>query len=164
MTFTNEWITPELIKKYDLQQDYDITTRPFKIINGQEVFLPFSRFVYSNLVFHGFEREITIDVERDMYLRYGGSGSPRAGNIGWTYYIFYFKGKRIYFALTSEKCEESDEDKKIDFYLRKLQAMYCQDEIKDEKPFIYYFIKEALDVYGKTGIFSNYAYYNQYDF
>ncbi len=50
------------------------------------------------------------------------------------------------------------------FYIKNLEKIFCQENIEHEKNVILELIKEALDVYGESGMLSKYTYHNKYNF
>lgn len=114
MSFINTKVTPEMVNKYDMQQDYATLkkhrTKEF-FTYGQEEFWGANSAVYSNLEVGEFSKFI-IDEQQDCYLRYGGHGGQIAGIFPHTYFLIYYKGQRIYFVIDTE-IQGRDADNKI---------------------------------------------------
>lgn len=95
MTYSNTWITPADIEKYQLDQDDEIY-RQAEYINGTAYY----RFgVYTHLKLRESKQDWTIDPSKNMYLRYGGVGTIGGGESGVRYFVFNWQGERIYFAI-----------------------------------------------------------------
>lgn len=99
MAFIETTITPEMIEKYDMAQDY------LKIANhkrqdfltyGQEEPFGKSIMAYRRLENLGQIDPIVIDEQQNCYLRYGNCGSVIFGVRPHNYMFFYYKGQRIY--------------------------------------------------------------------
>lgn len=99
MAFIETTITPEMIEKYDMAQDY------LKIANhkrqdfltyGQEEPFGKSIMAYRRLENLGQIDPIVIDEQQNCYLRYGNCASVIFGVRPHNYMFFYYKGQRIY--------------------------------------------------------------------
>ena len=99
MAFIETTITPEMIEKYDMAQDY------LKIANhkrqdfltyGQEEPFGKSIMAYRRLENLGQIDPIVIDEQQNCYLRYGNCASVIFGARPHNYMFFYYKVQRIY--------------------------------------------------------------------
>ena len=99
MAFIETTITPEMIEKYDMAQDYlEIANhkRQDFLTYGQEEPFGKSAMAYRRLENLGKIDPIVIDEQQDCYLRYGSCASVIFGIFPHDYMFFYYKGQRIY--------------------------------------------------------------------
>ena len=114
MAFIETKITPEMIAKYDMQQDYSIVEN-YHIRHmysyGQELTLGIMKSGCSNLKLRD-SSELIIDEEQDCYLRYAGSNMFAKVSYVHRYYLLYYQGQRMYFVTHTDTLER-DEIKKF---------------------------------------------------
>ena len=117
MAFIETKITPEMIAKYDMQQDYSIVENNY-IKNmysyGQELTLGIMKSGCSNLKLRD-SSELIIDEEQDCYLRYAGSNMFAKVSYVHRYYLLYYQGQRMYFVTHTDTLQE-DRASKFVFY------------------------------------------------
>ncbi len=114
MNFITTNITVEMVKKYDMKQDYALlenSDENFIIIGERDELARYQPF-NSNLE-NLKSANITINKEGNCYLRYGGRSHPDMGFRGHSYYLLYWQGQRIYFVETIEDYKECDKENKI---------------------------------------------------
>ena len=99
MAFIETTITPEMIEKYDMAQDYlEIANhkRQDFLTYGQEERFGKKKMGYQRLEYLDTVDSIVIDEQQDCYLRYGSCASVIFGIFPHDYTFFYYKGQRIY--------------------------------------------------------------------
>ena len=99
MAFIETTITPEMIEKYDMAQDYlEIANhkRQDFLTYGQEEHFGKKKMGYQRLEYLDTVDSIVIDEQQDCYLRCGNCASIIFGISPHHYLFFYYKGQRIY--------------------------------------------------------------------
>jgi hypothetical protein len=176
MVFVNEYITPQDVLRFDMQQDWELIQQPIiERPDGKK-----ERFTgtFSNLILDeillastadskkiSLMQYFTIDREKDIYLRRGGRGREAWGDLGVTYYLLYIKGYRIYFSVLYESnLKLSDPENKISAYTLFLNQIVIPKGLEVSRDSILLLIKDAIQVFGESGIRSTYQYNLDFQF
>jgi hypothetical protein len=177
MAFVNEYITPQDVLQFDMQQDWELIQRP--IIERPDGKKEHFTGTFSNLILDEMllasttdadskkcpsMQDFTIDREKEIYLRYGGRGREAWGDLGFTYYLLYFKGYRIYFSVLYESSLELSDSEKLSAFTLFLKQIVIPNGLEVSSDSILLIIKEAIQVYESSGTRSKYHYILNFQF
>lgn len=162
MAFVNEWVTPQDVLQFDMQQDWELIQQPIiERPDGKK-----ERFTgtFSNLRL-GIRKEFTIDREQEIYLRFGGRGREAWGDLHVHYYMLYYKGYRIYFSVLYESNSALDDrEKKISAYTLFLKNIVIPNGLEDSRESTLLLLKDAIQVYESSGLISEWRYIVDFKF
>jgi hypothetical protein len=188
MAFVNEYITPQDVLRFDMQQDWELIQQPIieRPDGKKEHFTgTFVGLILEDFLMVGSEqlksiilkenndqskkylsmRDFAVDRERDIYLRFGGRGREAWGDLGVHYYMIYYKGHRIYFSVLYESnLELSDPENKVSAYTLFLKQIVIPKGLEVSSDSILLLIKNAIQVYESSGARSKYHYILDFQF
>jgi hypothetical protein len=178
MVFVNEYITPQDVLRFDMQQDWELIQQPIieRPDGKKERFTgTFSNLILDEILLASTNdadskkrpsmQHFAIDRVQEIYLRRGGFGREAWGDLGVTYYLLYIKGYRIYFSVLYEgNLKLSDPENKISAYTLFLKQIVIPEGLEVSRDSILLLIKDAIQVFGESGIRSKYHYIFNFQF
>ena len=152
MTYENAWITPEEVEKYQLDQDYERSKEYYGL--------------FTDLIISGINDQWTVNRENYNYLRWGGVGNRMLGigTPGHEYYIFKWQGCYLFPVIRHMKNKENNAVNKIAYSDVFLEQLLIPEELKLYESSILEELRDAITVYGESGVRSSWDFVFNFNF